>query len=108
MICLAKVQQNCETSRKKKVPNETGPLHIYTCTFISLRMAECEMAVDNFIRTGRTGRRNALPDVFAVGHANVSTAGLPEVLENFTISSSTQPSNGTSGSQNQPQPEKME
>ena len=71
-------------------------------------MAECEMAVDNFVRTGRTGRRNALPDAFAVGHADVTTAGLPEVLENFTIGSSTQPGNGTSSSQNQPQPEKME
>ena len=76
--------------------------------FMSLRMAECEMAVDNFVRTGRTGRRNALPDVFSVGHANVTTAGLPEVLENFTIGSSTQPNNGTPVAQNQPQAEKME
>jgi len=71
-------------------------------------MAECEMVVDNFVRTGRTGRRNALPDVFAAGHAEVTTAGLPEVLENFSIGSSTQPSNDTSSSQNQSQAEKME
>ena len=66
------------------------------------------MVVDNFVRTGRTGRRNALPDVFAAGHAEVTTAGLPEVLENFSIGSSTQPSNDTSSSQNQSQAEKME
>ena len=72
-----------------------------------LRMAECEVVVDDFVRTGRTGRRNALPDVFAVGHANVTTAGLPEVLENFSISSSTQPAcNGTSSSENQAQMQK--
>ena len=78
------------------------------CFFVFFfRMAECEMVVDDFVRTGRTGRRNALPDVFAVGHVNVTTAGLPEVLENFAIGPSTQSTtNGASSSQNQPQTEK--
>ena len=65
------------------------------------------MVVDDFVRTGRTGRRNALPDVFAVGHANVTTAGLPEVLENFSIGSSTQADSGASSSQSQPQAENL-
>ena len=70
--------------------------------------AECGMAIDDFVRTGRTGRRNALPDVLAMEHANITAAGLPEVLENFTIGSSTQTNHGTQGSQTQPQAEKME
>ena len=70
-------------------------------------MAECDMALDNFVRTGRTGRRNALPDVFNEGHANVTTAGLPEGLENFTLGSSTQAGSGAPNTQNQPQPEKL-
>jgi len=70
--------------------------------------SECGMAIDDFVRTGRTGRRNALPDVLAMGHANVTTAGLPEVLEHFTIGSSEQTNNGAENSQVQPQAEKME
>ena len=71
--------------------------------------AECSMEVNGFVRTGRTGRRNALPDIMAMGHASVSTAGLSEVLENFTMgSSTTQANNGMQISQGQPQVEKME
>ena len=70
---------------------------------------DCNMTVGDFVRTGRTGRRNALPDIMAMGHANVSTAGLSEVLENFTMSSSTTPTNNsTQISQGQPHVEKME
>lgn len=98
----------CSTSWKKRLCSEASSINMHVHVhFMSLRMAECEMAVDNFVRTGRTGRRNALPDVFSVGHASVTTAGLPEVLENFTIGSSTQPNNGTPVAQNQPQAEKM-
>ena len=76
-------------------------------------MAECDTtdcgaAIDDFVRTGRTGRRNALPDVLARGQTTVTTAGLPEVLENFSIGSSTQAIHGTQSSQAQPPAEKME
>lgn len=70
--------------------------------------ADCGATIDDFVRTGRTGRRNALPDVLSLGHANVTTAGLPEVLENFTLSTATQSNHGVTNSQTQPPPEKME
>ena len=51
-------------------------------------MAECQVAnFDNFVNTGRTGRRNALPDIMAPGHLQVSAAGLPEEMENFSLNS---------------------
>lgn len=69
--------------------------------------ADCGVTVDDFVRTGRTGRRNALPDVFSLGHANVTTAGLPEVLENFSLENSARANGGTENSQAQPPVEKM-
>ena len=71
-------------------------------------MAECGATLDEFTRTGRTGRRNALPDVLAVQHANVTTAGLPEVLEKFNLGSSGQPGqNAASAKDSEAQTKKM-
>ena len=88
-------------------------LNTYFFVFLFFRMAECgasecNLTIDDFVRTGRTGRRNALPDVLAMDHANVTTAGLPEVLENFTMDSSTETNPSAQSSQGQPQAEKME
>ena len=50
-------------------------------------MAECNVNVQDFVRAGRTGRRNALPDITSAQYTQVSTAGLSEVLESFSINS---------------------
>ncbi|KAG7159780.1 cAMP-dependent protein kinase inhibitor beta-like [Homarus americanus] len=44
-------------------------------------------ATTEFIATGRTGRRNALPDILS-SHAATSTADLPEALEKLSCSDS--------------------
>lgn len=54
--------------------------------FFFLRMVECEVVVDDFVRIGRIGRRNVFFDVFVVGYVNVIIVGFFEVLENFFIS----------------------
>ena len=42
--------------------------------------------VDDFIATGRVGRRNALPDILNDKHAGTSTADLPDTLSKLTCS----------------------
>lgn len=41
---------------------------------------------DAFLQTGRTGRRNALPDILEEGATNVSTASLPCSFEKLSCS----------------------
>ncbi|KXJ15597.1 hypothetical protein AC249_AIPGENE10297 [Exaiptasia diaphana] len=52
-------------------------------------MEECDMEVQDFVRTGRTGRRNAMPDVLSEKHGQVTTAGLAEVLDTLNFGAST-------------------
>ncbi|KAG8195334.1 hypothetical protein JTE90_001354 [Oedothorax gibbosus] len=59
-------------------------------------------AFDDFLQTGRTGRRNAMPDIRGE-NAAISTASLPDSLEKLTCSdldSNCTP--GTSGSSQPP------
>ncbi|XP_066954675.1 cAMP-dependent protein kinase inhibitor alpha-like isoform X2 [Macrobrachium rosenbergii] len=49
-------------------------------------------ATSEFIATGRTGRRNAMPDILS-SHAATSTGDLPEALAKLSCSDS----GGTSG-----------
>ncbi|XP_067014385.1 cAMP-dependent protein kinase inhibitor alpha [Anabrus simplex] len=57
--------------------------------------------VQDFLSSGRTGRRNALPDILGE-HANTSTAELPECLQKLTAND---PSPGGSGTaQDNPTP----
>ena len=42
--------------------------------------------VDDFIASGRVGRRNALPDILDEKHAETSTASLPETLAKLSCS----------------------
>lgn len=42
-------------------------------------------AFDDFLQSGRTGRRNAMPDITAEGAA-VSTASLPDSLQKLSCS----------------------
>ncbi|KAK3850206.1 hypothetical protein Pcinc_043072 [Petrolisthes cinctipes] len=42
-------------------------------------------ATTEFIATGRTGRRNALPDILS-DHSSTSTADLPDALEKLSCS----------------------
>lgn len=39
-----------------------------------------------FLVTGRTGRRNAMPDILDPPHAGTTTAGLPERLQQLATS----------------------
>lgn len=52
-------------------------------------MAEVDVEIQSFVRTGRTGRRNAMPDVLSQKHAHVTTAGLAEVLDSINFGAST-------------------
>lgn len=47
------------------------------------RMTEDE--IKKFIDTGRTGRRNALPDVNQPDNVTTSTAGMAEALESLSV-----------------------
>ena len=50
-------------------------------------MSDAESAnLEEFIQTGRVGRRNALPDILDKSHAGVGTAGLSETLEKLKCS----------------------
>ncbi|XP_045137711.1 cAMP-dependent protein kinase inhibitor gamma-like [Portunus trituberculatus] len=44
-------------------------------------------ATSEFIATGRTGRRNAMPDILS-DHAATTTADLPEALDKLSCSDS--------------------
>lgn len=58
---------------------------------------------DAFLQTGRTGRRNALPDILEEGATNVSTASLPCSFQNLSCSDSPA---GTSSGGPPPSPDK--
>lgn len=45
---------------------------------------EVSANLNNFISTGRTGRRNAVPDLVEDGSAKVTTAGLSTQLQKLT------------------------
>ena len=62
------------------------------------------MAIQDFVRAGRTGRRNALPDVMSAQHIQVSTAGLSEVLEGFNFNASPEDTTCQNGSNSTQQP----
>lgn len=42
---------------------------------------ETQAALEDFIASGRTGRRNAMPDILNSNHAGVGTGGLAEDME---------------------------
>jgi hypothetical protein len=42
---------------------------------------ECSAVLEDFVNTGRTGRRNAVPDILDEKTASVSTGGLPFDME---------------------------
>lgn len=42
------------------------------------------LSFDDFIQTGRTGRRNAVPDILTDKSSKVSAADLPAELEKLT------------------------
>jgi len=42
-------------------------------------------SVDEFLSTGRTGRRNALPDILEQKSSHVNTADLPNQLEKMSF-----------------------
>ncbi len=43
-------------------------------------------AFDDFLQTGRTGRRNALPDIHDDDNASINTASLPDSLQKLSCS----------------------
>ncbi|XP_015904265.1 cAMP-dependent protein kinase inhibitor gamma [Parasteatoda tepidariorum] len=52
---------------------------------MEVESAATSPAFDDFLQTGRTGRRNAMPDIRAEGAA-VSTASLPDSLQKLSCS----------------------
>lgn len=42
---------------------------------------EAHVALEDFIASGRTGRRNAMPDILNSNHAGVGTGGLAEEMD---------------------------
>lgn len=54
-------------------------------------------ATSEFIATGRTGRRNAMPDILS-SHGATSTAELPAALEKLSCSDTGGPSGAVGGS----------
>ena len=47
---------------------------------------DCTGSLEEFIATGRTGRRNAMPDILDSQKAAVSTGGLPFDMEKLNCS----------------------
>lgn len=47
---------------------------------------DCTESLEEFIATGRTGRRNAMPDILDSQKAAVSTGGLPFDMEKLNCS----------------------
>ncbi|KAL4218112.1 hypothetical protein ACF0H5_022848 [Mactra antiquata] len=55
--------------------------------------------VEDFIATGRTGRRNAMPDILDSQVAGVSTGGLAEGMQKLNCSDGSKGAEGTSSTQ---------
>lgn len=51
------------------------------------------VSLNEFVASGRTGRRNALPDILNAQHASVGTGGLAEGLEKLNCSDGTKGGN---------------
>ncbi|XP_077487619.1 uncharacterized protein LOC144098681 [Amblyomma americanum] len=61
---------------------------------------------DAFLQTGRTGRRNALPDILEEGATNVSTASLPCSFQKLSCSDPS--ASGSSGDSSADKPSSSE
>ncbi|XP_070395303.1 uncharacterized protein [Dermacentor andersoni] len=59
-------------------------------------------AFDAFLQTGRTGRRNALPDILEEGATNVSTASLPCSFQKLSCSDPSPNTNSAESSTDKP------
>lgn len=60
------------------------------------------VSVEDFIATGRTGRRNAMPDILDSQHASVSTGGLAEGMEKLNCSDGSKAGDASQNTQNSP------
>ena len=58
--------------------------------------------LDEFIKTGRTGRRNALPDILNDKHSMTSTGGLPTCLDNLTFKDEKKSDTACGGDESKP------
>lgn len=52
---------------------------------------ECSAVLEDFVNSGRTGRRNAVPDILDEKAAAVSTGGLPFDMEKLNCSDDSKP-----------------
>ncbi|VDI26489.1 cAMP-dependent protein kinase inhibitor beta-like isoform X3 [Mytilus galloprovincialis] len=52
---------------------------------------ECSVVLEDFVNSGRTGRRNAVPDILDEKAAAVSTGGLPFDMEKLNCSDDSKP-----------------
>ncbi|XP_045181820.1 cAMP-dependent protein kinase inhibitor alpha-like [Mercenaria mercenaria] len=58
------------------------------------------LSVEDFIASGRTGRRNAMPDILDSQHAAVGTGGLAEGMEKLNCSDSSKGGDSSQNTQN--------
>ncbi|XP_052763153.1 cAMP-dependent protein kinase inhibitor alpha-like isoform X1 [Mya arenaria] len=59
-------------------------------------------SLEEFIASGRTGRRNAMPDILHSNHAGVGTGGLAEDMEKLNCSDAGQGGSTQNSQQVQP------
>ncbi|XP_077293845.1 uncharacterized protein LOC143916570 [Arctopsyche grandis] len=83
------------TSEKDRIKVGRVRKAAQTCKHVERKSALKMMAVmqredstlpTEFLVTGRTGRRNAMPDILDPPHAGMTTAGLPERLQQLATS----------------------
>ena len=79
MVTLQFVVLNCRPA------NRTGVV----CD-MSNNEVENGKLIEEFARAGRTGRRNALPDVFSSSHASCGTKDLTAALQKLQTASGTE------------------
>lgn len=69
----------CIESETERIDNKTG------------------LSVDEFLSTGRTGRRNALPDILEQKSSHINTSDLPQELQKLNFNTDSTEHNGSSG-----------
>lgn len=61
---------------------------------------DVSVSVEDFLASGRTGRRNAMPDILNAQHAGVGTGGLAEGMEKLNCSANDSNSDSAKNTQN--------
>jgi len=84
-----------DPSQQASTSNVNQPQHQPTAMLSSEVCAAGPEHLENFLNTGRTGRRNAVPDLVGDRNVAVTTAGLPEALDKLTCGEGTSSSSSS-------------